>query len=84
MILRKAAKQLANDWKKQCHYRPVLFETFVEKSRFAGTCYKAVNWTYLGQTQGHGKLGVSVKQSVPIKDLWIYPLNVTFRQCLTN
>jgi hypothetical protein len=26
-------------------------ETFVEKPRFEGTCYKAANWRYLGQTK---------------------------------
>jgi hypothetical protein len=36
--------------------KPVL-EAFVEKPRFQGTCYKAANWVYLGQTKGRGKLG---------------------------
>jgi hypothetical protein len=84
MILSKAAKQLPNDWQAQYNYRPVLLETFVEKPRFKGTCYKAANWTYLGQTKGRGKLGISGKQSVPIKDLWVYALNTTFRTHLTD
>jgi len=83
MILSKAAKRLPDDWQAQYNYRPVLLETFVEKPRFEGTCYKAANWKYLGQTKGRGKLGVSGKQSVPIKDLWIYPLNTAFRALLT-
>ena len=34
---------------------PVHFaKTFVEPSRFAGTCYRAANWTVLGQTTGRG------------------------------
>ena len=84
MILSKTAKRLPDDWQAQYNYRPVLLETFVEKPRFVGTCYKAANWTYLGQTKGRGKLGVSGKQSVPIKDLWVYPLNTTFRAALTG
>ena len=32
------------------------------------------NWVYLGQTKGRGKLGPAGKQSVPIKDLWVFPL----------
>ncbi len=83
MILSKVAKRLPDDWQEQYNYRPVLLETFVEKPRFEGTCYKAANWKYLGQTKGRGKLGVSGKQSVPIKDLWIYPLNTAFRALLT-
>ncbi len=84
MILSKAARRLPNDWQAQYNYRPVLLETFVEKPRFEGTCYKAANWQYLGQTKGRGKLGPAGKQSVPIKDLWVYPLNTEFRVHLTS
>ena len=84
MILARAARQLPDDWLAQYGYRPVLLETFVEKPRFKGTCYKAANWQHLGQTKGRGKLGPSGKQSVPIKDLWVYPLDVTFRGQLTS
>lgn len=84
MILALVARQIADDWQTQYNYRPVLLETFVEKPRFEGTCYKAANWRYLGQTKGRGKLGPSGKQSVPIKDLWIYPLDATFRKRLTD
>lgn len=79
MILAMATKQLPDDWQEQYHYRPVLLETFVEKPRFEGTCYKAANWIHLGQTKGRGKLGPAGKQSVPIKDLWVFPLNCGFR-----
>ncbi len=84
MILSKAARRVPDDWQEQYNYRPVLLETFVEKPRFEGTCYKAANWQYLGQTKGRGKLGVSGKQSVPIKDLWVYPLNTKFKRRLTD
>ena len=84
MILAMAARQLSDDWLAQYNYRPVLMETFVEKQRFKGTCYKAANWRYLGQTKGRGKLGPSGKQSVPIKDLWVYPLSRAFRAHLTD
>ncbi len=84
MILSKAARRVPDDWQEQYNYRPVLLETFVEKPRFEGTCYKAANWQYLGQTKGRGKLGVSGKQSVPIKDLWVYPLDTRFKVRLTN
>ena len=50
-------------------------ETFVETDRFAGTCYKAANWVHVGQTKGRGKRGPSGPQSVPIKDILLYPLN---------
>lgn len=84
MILAMAARRIADDWSAQYNYQPVLLETFVEKPRFEGTCYKAANWHYLGQTKGRGKLGPAGKQSVPIKDLWVYPLDAAFRERLSN
>ncbi|KFD40614.1 hypothetical protein DK28_0202790 [Peptococcaceae bacterium SCADC1_2_3] len=41
-ILSLAVQKLPEDWDKTYGYWPVLLETFVEKDRFAGTCYKAV------------------------------------------
>jgi hypothetical protein len=73
MLLAQAARILPSHWQEVYGYRPVLLETFVEKPRFQGTCYKAANWVYLGQTKGRGKLGPAGKQSVPIKDLKGYP-----------
>ena len=84
MILAQATKILPGQWQTVYGYRPVLLETFVEKDRFQGTCYKAANWLYLGQTQGRGKLGPAGKQSVPIKDLWVSPLDRHFRDRLTD
>jgi len=82
-ILALTARRIPDDWQRRYGYRPVLMETFVEKERFTGTCYKAANWRYMGQTQGRGKLGPSGKQSVPIKDLWLFPLESQFRHLLT-
>ena len=55
-ILSGAAKRLGQDWQDSYGYRPVLLETFVDKTRFRGTCYRAANWTCVGSTQGRGKL----------------------------
>ena len=44
----------------------------------------AANWINVGETKGRGKLGPSRKISVPIKDIWIYPLNKKFRVLLKN
>jgi len=55
-VLSMAIKQLQEDWLREYCYAPVLLETFVDTSHFAGTCYKASNWTYLGETQGRGRM----------------------------
>lgn len=81
-ILANAAKRIQDDWQNRYNYRPVLMETFVEKDRFEGTCYKAANWQYIGETKGRGKLGPRGVRSVPIKDLWLYPLESDFRKQL--
>ena len=84
MLLARVARVLPRHWQEVYGYRPVLLETFVEKPRFHGTCYKAANWVYSGRTKGRGKLGPAGKQSVPIKDLWVYPLDRLFREVLTR
>lgn len=83
-ILAMTARRLPDDWERQYRIRPVLLETFVDTERFTGTCYKAANWTYVGKTKGRGKLGPAGKQSVPIKDIWLYPLSRQFKQQLTR
>ena len=83
-ILAMAVKQLPQDWLQQYKIRPVLMESFVETGRFIGTCYKAANWVNVGATKGRGKLGPSGKQSVPIKDIWLYPLVKNFRKTLIS
>lgn len=82
-ILGRIARQLPHDWQQRYGYRPVLLETFVQSDRFRGTCYKAANWTHVGQTQGRGKLDVTHEHAIPIKDVWLYPLDRAFRQQLT-
>ncbi|MCP3869254.1 MAG: DUF4338 domain-containing protein, partial [Gammaproteobacteria bacterium] len=72
------------EWERQYRIRPVLLETFVDTQRFKGACYKAANWTYVGKTRGRGKLGPAGKQSVPVKDIWLYPLYHQFRKQLTR
>ncbi|EQD76428.1 hypothetical protein B1B_01693, partial [mine drainage metagenome] len=81
-VLGLAIRQLADDWHARYAYRPVLVETFVEKPRFTGHCYKAANWQYLGDTQGRGKLDTFHHHSKPIKSVWIYPLTRDFRRQL--
>jgi hypothetical protein len=81
-ILGMAARRLADDWQLRYGYRPVLLETFVERPRFRGTCYQAANWTFLGETQGRGKLDVHNQASLPKKAIWVYPLHKDFRRAL--
>jgi hypothetical protein len=83
-VLGLASRQLPQDWQHRYGFRPLLLETFVEKDRFTGTCYRAANWHHVGQTKGRGKLGPSGKQSVPIKDVWLYPLGKIFKYAMVQ
>ncbi len=83
-ILSMTAKRIASDWQERYGYRPVLLETFVEKARFAGGCYKASNWIMVGETKGRGKLDVHHEHKVPVKTVWLYPLVKEFRKWLKS
>jgi hypothetical protein len=81
-ILGLAARQLPVDWHRRYGYSPVLLETFVESQRHRGTCYKAANWTHIGQTAGRGKKCPVHDAIIPVKDIWLYPLRKDFRTAL--
>jgi hypothetical protein len=83
-ILSLTTRHLRDDWEGKYNIRPVLMESFVQKNRFSGTCYKAANWINVGETKGRGKLGPVGKLSVPIKDVWVYPMNRKFKVLLKN
>jgi len=83
-LLAMVAKRLPEDWNAHYGYQPVLLETFVESNRFHGTCYKAANWIYIGQTKGRGKLDVHNNAPLPQKAIWLYPLIPTFREILCD
>ena len=81
-ILAQMAKVVAADWQRVYHHRLYYLETFVDKQRFAGSCYKAANWIYLGDTTGRGKNDQSKKANRSIKAVFGYPLTTDFRRHL--
>lgn len=83
-LLAMTARRVAQDWANRYGYQPVLMETFVETQRFAGTCYRAANWIHVGQTKGRGKLDCNHQASLPVKDIWLYPLDKRFRSLLSS
>jgi hypothetical protein len=83
-ILSRMAGRIASDWQTRYGYEPVLIETFVEKERFTGCCYKASNWTMVGETKGRGKLDVHHEHKLPVKTVWLYPLRRDFTKWLAR
>jgi hypothetical protein len=76
-----AINQIQEDWLKEYCYSPVMLETFVDTSFFSGTCYKASNWVYLGETKGTGRTK-SKENIVSRKAIFVYPLQKDFKACL--
>lgn len=83
-LLGRMARRLPQDWTR-IYGHPVYFlETFIDRSRFRGTCYRAANWIYLGCTTGRGKDDQTGKPNRPIKDVLGYPLHRRFRELLSS
>ncbi|MBN1850244.1 MAG: DUF4338 domain-containing protein [Deltaproteobacteria bacterium] len=81
-VLALSAKRISDDWLKIYNHPIYLLETFVEQDRFKGTCYKAANWTRVGQTKGIAKRGHDHLFHGKIKDVFLYPLGKNFREKL--
>lgn len=56
-ILSQSLRWLKQDWLRLYGVTPYAVETFVDMRKYAGTCYRAANWSYLGETSGFGKIG---------------------------
>lgn len=83
-LLAANTRRLAADWQARHGYTPVLLETFVDTTRFKGTCYKAANWIFAGLTQGRGKYDRHTLRPETVKAVWLYPLRKDFRQVLCH
>jgi len=73
-VLALTLERLPEDWQQRYGVRPVLVETFVDPSRFEGTCYKAANWVAVGQTAG--------RRDGRAKAIFLYALTRLWRQRL--
>ena len=83
-LLGRMAKVICRHW-QQIYRHPIYYlETFVDKEKFSGTCYKAANWVYLGDTTGRGKNDQTNKANRSIKAVWGYPLCKDFRKHLNG
>jgi len=83
-LLSRAARRVREDWQRVYGHPIYLLTTFVDTERFAGTCYRAANWIYLGTTTGRGKNDQSRKANRSIKAVWAYPTVKDFRSQLSS
>jgi len=75
--------RLGHDWYSRYGVKPLLVETFVDRTRFTGCCFAGANWMRLGESTGQGRLGAN-KGSTSVKDIWMYPLSANARRQLQN
>lgn len=81
-ILGRMAHRLSADW-QQIYGHPIyLLETFIDPSRFRGTCYRAANWRLVGLTTGRGKDDQTHRPNRPVKQILVLPLVRDFRRRL--
>jgi Domain of unknown function (DUF4338) len=74
-ILAASLRRLSKDWQAAYGHPVLLAETFVDISRFKGTCYRAANWVHLGQTLGetYTRRDGTRAHGCP-KAVYVYPL----------
>jgi hypothetical protein len=83
-VLSLISRRIADDWLKKYGHAVYLLETYVERERFRGTCYRAANWRFVGCTTGRGRNSEHNYAVLPIKDVYLYPLAADFRAKLSR
>lgn len=83
-LLSLAIDRLRQDWPEKYGFHLSMVETFVDTSRFSGTCYRAANWRYVGETTGRTRNDTYFTIKKPVKAIYLYPLSKHFRQHLLN
>ena len=73
-VLAANVRRLSTDWQVAHGHRVLLAETFVDRQRFRGTCYRASNWLYVGETQGFSRRGRRYTPNGCPKAVFVYPL----------
>lgn len=81
-VLGRIARRLTSDWQEKYGHPIHLLETFVDTSRFAGTCYRAANWRMVGVTTGRTRQNKTMIPQAAPKAVWLLPLRENFREAL--
>lgn len=79
-LLGLMARRIRADWQEKYGHPVHALETFVDRGRFRGTCYRAANWFCLGSTQGRTRNDRNRRIQAPVKDVYLYPLIPDFRR----
>ena len=80
MVLAMSMAALPDDFEHAYGYKPLLVESFVDLSRYRGTCYQAANWIEVGKTKGRGRQDSLNQCRLSPKAIYVYPLKKDFRK----
>jgi len=83
-LLSRIARRIQADWLAKYAHPLYCLETFVDRSRYRGVCYRAANWQLVGQSAGRGRNDRHHRLSVPAKEIYLYPLSRDFRRRLCD
>jgi len=81
-VLAQLRKRIASDWATLWGYRPLLMESFVDPTKYNGTCYRASNWHLVGKTTGEGLARKGKLYTTTPKLIFTMPLQKDFRSQL--
>jgi hypothetical protein len=81
-VLGLITRRIRADWHAKYGHAVHALETFVDRSRFKGTCYRAANWQRLGATRGRTRNDRAHRIRAAVKDVYLYPLTADFRRAL--
>lgn len=77
-VLGLIARRIRADWQAKYGHPMHALETFVDRDRFKGTCYRAANWLRLGATRGRTRNDREHRIRATVKDVYLYPLVADF------
>jgi hypothetical protein len=81
-LLGRVVRRLEADWRLKYGHGIEVLETFVDRERFRGTCYRGAGWVHVGATAGRSRNDRDQTLAVPVKDIYLRPLFPDFRRRL--
>jgi SRSO17 transposase len=81
-IMALAIQRVKLDWLKIYGSEPYILETFVDKKIYQGTCYKASNWRYIGETRGFKKVGKTYEYHGNHKLVYLYFIRRNYKNLI--
>ncbi|MCP5048288.1 MAG: ISAs1 family transposase [bacterium] len=73
-VLSLNLRRLSSDYERVYGEPVYLAETFVDESRYKGTCYKASNWQKVGYTKGYSRSNTRYCHHGHVKSVYVYDL----------